>query len=434
MAHVVVLGAGIGGVPLAFELRKLLGRADEVTVVSNSPYFQFVPSNPWVALRWRKPEDIKIDLKTVFDAQGIRFNASGAKRVIAGENAIELADGTRLTYDYLAIATGPELAFDEIEGLGPQANTISICHVDHAAAAAERWDRFCENPGPIVVGAVQGASCFGPAYEFAIMMVTELRRRRIRDRVPITFVTSEPYIGHLGLGGVGDTKGMLESVFRDRDVKWITNAKVDRVTADGVEVTEVNEDGSVKKAHQLPAKLTMFIPAFRGASCLKADDGKYIPGLTNPRGFVTIDKLQRNATFKNIFAIGVCVAIPPFEQTPVPVGVPKTGYMIESMATATAHNIADLVAGREPKQQATWNAVCLADFGDNGFAFVALPQIPPRNVTWSSQGYWVHMAKVAFERYFLRKIRRGSSEPGYERYVLKRLGIQKLRQEHKAAS
>ena len=434
MAHVVVLGAGIGGVPLAFELRKLLARGNDVTVVSNSLFFHFVPSNPWVALRWRKPEDIKIDLKAVFDAQNIRFNASGARRVIPDESAIELGDGTRLTYDYLAIATGPELAFDEIEGLGPQGNTISICHVDHAAAAAERWDRFCQDPGPIVVGAVQGASCFGPAYEFAIMMVTELRRRRIRDRVPITFVTSEPYIGHLGLGGVGDTKGLLESVFRDRDVRWIINAKVDRVTTDGVEVTEVNEDGTVKKAHKLPAKLAMFIPGFRGAGCFKGADGKYIPGLTNPRGFVTIDKFQRNATFKNIFAVGVCVAIPPFEQTPVPVGVPKTGYMIESMATATAHNIADLVAGREPQHQATWNAVCLADFGDDGIAFVAQPQIPPRNVTWSSQGYWVHLAKVAFERYFLRKIRRGSSEPGYERYVMKRLGIQKLRQGLKEAS
>jgi sulfide:quinone oxidoreductase len=58
-----------------------------------------------------------------------------------------------------------------------------------------------------VVGAVQGASCFGPAYEFAMIMDTDLRRRKIRDKVPMTFVTAEPYIGHLGLGGVGDSKG-----------------------------------------------------------------------------------------------------------------------------------------------------------------------------------------------------------------------------------
>ena len=198
----------------------------------------------------------------------------------------------------------------------------------------------------MVVGATQGASCFGPAYEYALTAATDLRRRKIRDRAPITFVTSEPYIGHLGFGGVGDTKGMLESILRDRDIKWITNAKVDRIAPDAVEVTEVNDDGSVKKAHKLPSKYSMFIPPFRGVDCLKGEDGKWIAGLTNPRGFVLIDKHQRNPQFRNIFAVGVCVAIPPYEPTPVPVGVPKTGFMIESMVTATAHNIARARGGQ----------------------------------------------------------------------------------------
>ena len=121
-----------------------------------------------------------------------------------------LNDGRALPYDYLVIATGPKLAFDEIEGFGPQANTRSICHTDDAAAAATSWEAFCKDPGPMVVGAVQGASCFGPAYEYALTAATDLRRRKIRNRVPMTFVTSEPYIGHLGLGGVGDTKSLLE--------------------------------------------------------------------------------------------------------------------------------------------------------------------------------------------------------------------------------
>jgi sulfide:quinone oxidoreductase len=279
----------------------------------------------------------------------------------------------------------------------------------------------------MVIGAVQGASCYGPAYEYAMLAVTELRRRKIRDRAPITFVTPEPYIGHLGLGGVGDTKGMLESEMRDRDIKWITNAKVDRITAEGVEATEVNDDGSVKKSYKLPSKYTMFIPAFRGVDCLRGEDGKWIEGLANPRGFVLADKYQRNPKYPNVFSVGVCVAIPPFEPTPIPVGMPKTGYMIESMVTATAHNIKDLIAGKAPNHLPSWNAVCLADFGDSGVAFLAIPQIPPRNVNWSGQGYWVHLAKVGFEKYFLRKVRNGSSEPGYERFLMKQIGVERLK-------
>ena len=114
--------------------------------------------------------------------------------------------------------------------------------------------------------------------------------------------------------------------------------------------------------------------------------------------------------------------------TPVPVGVPKTGFMIESMVTATALNIGALLRGKQPAAQPTWNAICLADFGDSGVAFLAQPQIPPRNVNWSSKGEWVHYAKVAFEKYFLRKMRRGESEPFYERFLLDKLNIAKIKE------
>jgi len=75
---------------------------------------------------------------------------------------------------------------------------------------------------------------------------------------------------------------------------------------------------------------------------MMGEDGKGLAGLANPRGFILVDKCQRNPTFKNIFAVGVGIAIPPFEPTPVPVGVPKTGYMIESMVAAVAETFATL--------------------------------------------------------------------------------------------
>ena len=264
MPRVVVIGAGIGGAPMAFELRERLGKAAQIDVVAESEWFQFVPSNPWVSVNWRKPEDIKVHLPQVFARLGIGFHPVGAKRIDPAKNEVELGDGGTIAYDYLVIATGPDLAFDEIEGLGPQANTRSICHTDDAAEAARDWEAFCRNPGPIVVGATQGASCFGPAYEYALTAATDLRRRKIRDRVPITFVTSEPYIGHLGLGGVGDTKGMLESILRDRDIKWITNAKVDRIAPDAVEVPRSTTTGRSRRRTSCRRNIRCLFPPFRG--------------------------------------------------------------------------------------------------------------------------------------------------------------------------
>lgn len=422
MAKVVVLGAGLGGTIMAYELKDVLGKDHEVAVINKGSTYSFVPSNPWVAVGWRDRQSIEVDLEPVLARHGIAFHAEGAARLVPGENRIELIGGGQVDYDYLVVATGPELAFDEIEGFGPEANTQSICHIDHALKAKEAFEALKKKPGPVIIGAAQGASCFGPAYEFTFVLDKALRDARLRDKVPMTFVTAEPYIGHLGLDGVGDTKGLLESQMRQHHVKWICNAKVDKVEPSLLHVSEFNDDGSVKGKHELPFAYSMLLPAFRGVSAIRGIDG-----LTNPRGFVLVDKHQRNGAFPNVFAVGVCVAIAPLGKTPVAVGVPKTGFMIESMVTATAHNISRLLGGKEPDAEATWNAVCLADFGDSGVAFVAQPQIPPRNVNWSSSGMWVHAAKIGFEKYFLRKVRTGQSEPFYERFALKLLGIDKLK-------
>lgn len=420
--RIVIIGAGLGGTIAAYEIKAAVkGRAD-VLMIAESETYSFVPSNPWVAVRWREPEAIQVHLPPIFARKKIGFTAIGAKRLHASEKRVELNDGESVDYDYLVIATGPDLAFDEIEGLGPGGYTASVCQTAHASHAATLFDAYLENPGPIVVGAVQGASCYGPAYEFALILDTELRRRKIRDRAPITFVTAEPYIGHLGLDGVGDTKSLLESKLRDRHIKWITSARVAKVEPGLMHVEEVAEDGAVAKTHQLPFGYSMMLPAFRGVPAVRD-----IAGLTNPRGFILVDEHQRNPAFPEIFALGVCVAIAPTDPTPVPVGAPKTGFMIESMVTAVAANLAALVAGETPTAEATWNAVCLADFGDGGVAFVAQPQIPPRNVNWAASGKWVHLAKVGFEKYFLRKVRKGESEPSYERLAMHIMGIRKLR-------
>jgi sulfide:quinone oxidoreductase len=358
-------------------------------------------------------------------SRSIELRPEGAERVEPALNQVRLNGGDVVDYDYLVIATGPDLAFDEVPGLGPSAHTQSICQTDHALQAKAAFDKLVKAPGPVVIGAVQGASCYGPAYEFAFILDAALRNARMRDQVPMTFVTPEPYIGHLGLDGVGDTKGLMESAMRERHIKWITNARTTKADPHKLFVEEVNEDGAVKATHELPFAFSMLLPAFRGVPAVAG-----IEGLTNPRGFVIVDKHQRNPSFPNVFGLGVCVAIPPVGKTPLAVGVPKTGFMIESMVTATAQNIAALLKGEEPKAIATWNAVCLADFGDDGIAFVAQPQIPPRNVNWASQGKWVHAAKIGFEKYFLRKVRQGKADTFYENLVLDMLGIRKLKEIH----
>ena len=426
MAHIVVIGASTGGLPFAYDIKKTLGSTHKITVISNNPNFNFIPSNPWVAVGWRSQDDISFELEPHLSRKDINLIVGEATQIKPDENQVIVNEQT-IDYDFLVLATGPKLAFDEITGFGPENNSASICTTAHAKISSQQWQSFCDQGGgPIVVGAVQGASCFGPAYEFAAIMDTDLKKRGIRDKCPITFVTAEPYIGHLGLGGVGDSKGLLESEFRQRHIKWVTNAVVQSVETDKVIVEELDNKAEVIETHQIESKFTMMLPAFKGVDAV-AKLSEVDSGYVNPRGFVNINDYQQSPVKDNIFAIGVNIAIPPVETTPVACGTPKTGYMIESMVTAVVRNIEDMIAGKQPSHIPTWNAVCIADMGDTGAAFVAMPQIPPRNVTWAKKGKMMHLAKIAFEKFFIRNMKTGNSEPAYQKYIFKMLGIERLK-------
>lgn len=423
MKKIIVMGAGIAGMSAAYELRAKLATDTQITVFGDGPRFSFTPSNPWLAVGWREPEQITLDAGEHLQKKNIHFVPRGISKINPLTNYVETEHGDVHNYDYLLICTGPRLAFEEVPGTGPHDGfTQSVCTTPHALQAWQNYQEFLKNPGPIVVGAVQGASCFGPAYEFIMILDADLRKRKLRDKVPMTFVSSEPYIGHMGLGGVGDSKGLMESEMRQRHIKWIVNAKVTQVEADLMHVMECDDNGADKKAHQLPFKFSMLLPAFKGVHAVAA-----VEGLCNPRGFVLTDKHQRSTKFPNIFSAGVCVAIPPVEATPIATGAPKTGFMIESMVTTIVENIHAEISDKPAEFVGTWNAVCLADMGDTGAAFVALPQIPPRNVTWTKIGKWVHLAKIGFEKYFLYKMRNGTSEPIYEKYIMSLLGIERLK-------
>jgi sulfide:quinone oxidoreductase len=147
MAHIVILGAGIGGMPAAYEMREKLRPGDTLTVISNNPKHHFTPSNPWVAVDWRKRGEIEVEIAPLLAKKNIAFIPVGAKRVHPDKNQIELDDGRNVDYDFLVIATGPKLAFEEVEGLGPQGHTHSICHVDHAVEAELPGRNSSRRPG-----------------------------------------------------------------------------------------------------------------------------------------------------------------------------------------------------------------------------------------------------------------------------------------------
>lgn len=207
MKRTIVIGAGLGGMSVVYELRQKLPSDHEVMLINEGSEFHFIPSNPWVALGERTKEQVVLELTPYVKKFNIPFNVSGVAHIDAKACRLKTGDGEEYDYDYLVICTGPKLAFEAVPGAGPENGfTQSICTVDHAVKSHQAYQQLIENPGPVIVGALQGASCFGPAYEYILSLESQLRKLKVRDRVPMTFVTSEPYVGHMGLGALGIPK------------------------------------------------------------------------------------------------------------------------------------------------------------------------------------------------------------------------------------
>lgn len=398
MTHVVILGAGIAGVTAAYALKAKLGPNDQVTVVSDKPYFHFVPSNPWVAMGWRERDDIAFPIGPHLEARGIKFVHSGVKRLQPDVIQVDLENGDVLFYDYLLIATGVVGMSDAIPGLAE--HTHSVLHLEQAEKALAAYRDFVRHPGPIVIGAAPGASVLGPLYEYAFLVDADLKRRNIRDRVPITLVTPEPWPGHLGLGGEGSSRGAVTAALMDTRISAICNARTVRIERDTIEIEELDAAGNVKQRHSLPYAYSVYWPAFGGVPGVRG-----ARGLVDDRGLVVVDEYLRNPGFPNVFALGACVAQPPVEPTPVPVGAPDSVYSITRAGEIVVQNILATMADAPLTSHVPQRAKWLTDMGTNGASYLSEPQVPLRDINWMRQGRWVHQAKVDFEKYFVNKVR-----------------------------
>lgn len=389
---VLVLGGSFGGLTAALEVKRRLGAKVEVTLISKDDNFVFLPSLPWLVTGQRQAAALTMPISAILTARHIHFVHDTAMAIEATAQRLTTASASH-DYDYLVIATGPHLACEEIPGLGPdQGHTHCIFTLRHAQKSREAWQKLLASPGPLVLGSTQMASCFGPYYELAFELDHQLRKRRMRHKVPITYLTSEPYLGHMGIDGLGTSRRFMEDEFARRDIKAVVNQGVQAVEPNQIQLTDQNT---------LPFKLALLAPPFRGV------DG--VAALGNSRGFIPVDDFYRHPQHANTYAVGVAVAMAPRQPTPVPTGVPKTGYMTVQMAKSAAFNIAADINNSEPLSTEDISILCLLDMGGTGTLMHADPILPPRQKSVLKKGRWVPWAKAGLERYLLWKMRHGLS-------------------------
>jgi sulfide:quinone oxidoreductase len=389
---VLVLGGNFAGLTAALSVKHHLGDDVDVTVVSKSDQFQFNPSFIWIPFGKRTTKDVVFPLARTFERHRIEFVHGEASRIDPVGHSVATSKGTH-GYDYLVVATGYVNDFDVVTGLGPGGNAYSITYLDGAVDAAEGWARFLNDPGPVVVGATQGAACFGAAYEFVFNLTYHLKKHKLH--VPVSYVSAEPFPGHFGIGGLPGGETLLGMFFRRRGIEGIFDVAMQEIVPGEIRLAD---------GRTLPFRYAMIVPPFIGAEVVKAS------GLGNAKGFIEVKDTYQTLAHPDVYAVGIATAVNAPWTTANAVGVPKTGFPAETMAHVAAQNIASQIRGMAPTKEENFRdipAVCIMDAGNNGVVILADKMLPPRKHGVMIPGPQSHAAKIAFEKYFLWKARHG---------------------------
>ena len=392
---VLVLGGNFGGLTAALSVKHELAGDVDVTVVSAADRFLFNPSLIWLPFGKRRAEDITFPLAPTFESRGVEFVHATATRIDPVAQQVETTAGS-YRYDYLVIATGYRNKTDVVPGLAETNSAYTITTLEDAIHAGEGWRRFLDDPGPVVIGAAQGAGCFGAAYEFLFNTSYRLRKAGLRKRVQLTYVTAEPFLGHFGIGGLPGGERLLKMFLNKEGIQAITDTAMTEVVPGKLALAD---------GRALDFAYAMIIPPFVGQPVVAT-----VPGLADDKGYVPVRDTYQSTAHANIYAVGIAAAVTVPWTTAVPVGVPKTGFPTEVQAHVAAHNIAAQIRGEQPAREKKFGdipAVCVLDAGNNGVMILADKMLPPRRAAALIPGPQSHAAKLLFEKYFLWKARNG---------------------------
>ena len=473
MARTVILGAGIAGHTAALHLRRMLGKQHEVIVVSPNSKWNWIPSNIWVGVGQMTEKQVVFPLAPIYKRKGITFHQALAVELHGEGNAesdkpyvtVKYTDPSRadqvgnIEYDYLINATGPKLNFGATQGLGPDANSYSVCTAGHAVEANKALHEIIEKmkkgeKQTILTGMGHGTcTCQGAAFEYTFNVEHELVKEGVRDKAEVIYITNEARLGDFGMdgmnfghkGGIMTSEAFTESFFEEREVKAIVGAHIEEVEPGKVRYEKL--DGT--KGEQT-FDFAMLLPPFRGADMKAFDkDGNDISDqVFAPSGFMKVDadytpkpyaeykasdwpRTYQSAKYDNVWAAGIAFAPPhPMSEprttpngTAIAPAPPRTGMPSGVIGRAVAQTIAERIKhGASGKvhtaSMAEQGAACVASGGKGVFsgkaaAMTVFPIVPDKekygdigrdtHQTFGELGLSGHWMKVMLHYLFIYK-------------------------------
>lgn len=382
--NIAILGAGVGGLVVANELRQRLPLEHRITVVEKNALHAFAPSFLWLMTGDRQPQQITRNVRDLL-RPNVEFVEAEALRIDLAAQRVETTAAT-LPFDYLVIALGAELAPETIPGLSETAHTFYT--FDGSIKLRDAVAGFKRGKVAVVVSAMP-YKCPGAPHEGAMLLADYFRRHGLRQEVEMHLFTPESQ----PLPVAGPQLG--EAVRQLLETKGIGFHPLHKLSGVNTQSRQLLFDGKEPVGYDL----LVAIPPHRGPGLLRQAD------LANEAGWVPVNRATLSTKHANVYAIGDVTTIPmPGRWKPeVPLILPKAGVFAHGQALVVARRIAGEIAGTASEEAFCANGYCMLEAGEDlaGFAFGNFFAEPNPDVRLRNVGKAWHTGKVLFEQWWL---------------------------------
>ena len=462
MPKVLILGGGVSGHTAALHAKRLLGNKAEVTVVTPNSKWNWIPSNIWVGVGKMTSSQVVFPLAPVYKRKKIEYLQAKAVAIrpfgddsseqgavdieFTGQNRI--GESSRIRYDYLVNATGPQLRFDLTKGLGPTGNSVSVCTYQHAEEANKALQEVIAKlkagqPQTLVIGMGHGTcTCEGAAFEYVFNVDHELRAAKVRNLAEVIYLSNEHELGDFGVGGMEFEGGLnsetwMTDIFAKHNIKVILQAHVTEVLPNEVEYETISGETLTQKFD-----FAMLLPPFRGVTMAAYDRvGTDITAdMFAANGFMKVDadytvkdfeewrgadwpKTYEAPLYPNVFGVGIAFAPPhaiskPYKTpkgTLVAPAPPRTGMPAGVQGRVAAETIALRIKSGDAKypaktaSMADMGAACIASIGNGMFdgsaaTITMAPIVPDKTVYPTGRDLAVTSGEIGLAGHWIKRM------------------------------
>jgi sulfide:quinone oxidoreductase len=397
MKHLLILGGGTAGTMIANRLRRRLDHREwMVIVVDRDDEHHYQPGYLFIPFGGYGADDVVRPRRELL-ATGVEFLLGEVDRIDAPQSRVVLQDGRQIHYDYLVIASGTTPRPDQTPGmLGPQwhQSIFDFYTLEGAQALAAAWERF--DHGQLVVHITEmPIKCPVAPLEFAFLAEASLRRRGLRDRVEIVFVT--PLDGAF-TRPVASAR--LGAMLEERKIRVEPDFMVECIDDERQVLVSYDE-------REVPFDLLVTVPLNMGADFVARS------GLGDELNYVPVDKHTfLSAAYDNIFAIGDASDIP----------ASKAGSVAHFSVEIFVENFQQHVRGLPMTHAFDGHANCFVESGDDKALLIdfnydteplpgkyPLPRIGPMSLLQESRAN--HLGKLAFRHIYWNVLLPGRPVP-----------------------